>query len=154
MSDVYDRGMAYLEDHPDELWLAWNKGSCPLEELDLEDLSVADEDGFCDATRLFMAATPSGRSDERPGDHRPCGCLTQIHSRYRHCSAAWTTELTQKIIDDDRLPSDEKELERRYRAASLVERRKLLEPFAEWQRFLDVEIRDGEQDDGDQQTEL
>jgi hypothetical protein len=75
---------------------------------------------------LFAFATPTGRDDDtNPGVY---GCLTMIR---REEAIAWTAELTDAIRADDRLPID------------LAGALPVLEVFAEWQRRLDQEIRNG-----------
>ena len=78
---------------------------------------------------LFQFATPSGGED---GD---CGCLTQI--RRGGSRTAWTQELTEAIAADSRIPS--KAIDLKYLRGDKL--RAALQPFAEWQRRLDREIR-------------
>lgn len=103
--DRYDEAVAYLTQNPDKIRGAW----------------VAPSRHVHTGGALFQTAV-----DEKIGSvvH---GCLTQIRKfpqRYR----AQTPSLTKAILDDDRLPTDEKEI--------TVDH---LPIFAEWQRRIDEE---------------
>lgn len=87
------------------------------------------------ARTLFQCATISGR----PGVE--CGCLTQIRGGPCH-RVAMKPELADEIRDDDRLPTSVCDLRLAISACkSPDEIRAVLQPFAEWQRRLDREIR-------------
>ncbi len=79
-----------------------------------------------DAHCLFQFTGPNGS----------CGCLTQIRNERMRGP---TPELTEEIRADDRIPVSVNAL------ADLRddELRAALQPFAEWQRRLDREIRQG-----------
>jgi hypothetical protein len=83
---------------------------------------------------LFDFCTPSGRS--KPMGKLIYGCLTMIR-RQPGKYIAWTDYLTREIVTDDRIPKLIDEL------CDLRgdELRAALQPFAEWQRRLDREIR-------------
>lgn len=83
---------------------------------------------------LFIMATPSGECEEAPSG-MSCGCLTQI--RRGDWAHAWTSELTEAIRADERIPAIPDDLFD-LRGDEL---RTALQPFAEWQRRLDREIR-------------
>lgn len=78
------------------------------------------------------------RDDSYPQleDWQSCGCLTMIRSNPKRYVAA-TPALTLEISLDSRLPREIEEL-RDLRGDNL---RAALQPFAEWQRRLDKEIR-------------
>jgi len=144
MSDIYDQGIDYLVENPDEAFRAWDYGCVSRDDL-IGKIAAgrtpapADVDGFYAATRLFQAMSIDGHACNRPLDGRTCGCLTQIRDRgYR---VAWTEALTSEILADGRLPvggvgaCD-------FVGASRTGRRAMLLPFAEWQRRFDVEVRE------------
>ena len=84
---------------------------------------------------LFQHATVSG-SHEEYGHSGFCGCLTQIRQAPFERFAA-TEDLSDEIAADERIPKDIRTLQDR-RGDEL---RAALQPFAEWQRRLDKEIR-------------
>jgi len=114
--DKYDEAIEWLVEHPDELWPMWSGPSggdagCLFE--------------FCSA-EPDMSVVPNGEM---------CGCLVMI--RESDTYSAWTPELTDEIRADDRLPRSFTDL-KGLRGDAL---RAALQPFAEWQRRLDKEIR-------------
>ena len=112
MADKYDEAIAYLTEHPEEIRSAWysvHDGSTPHMRL---------------AHCLFQHCTPSGNL-QSIGDC-PVGCLTIVRSG---SAPAWTNQLTESIMLDDRLPDNEIDI--------CVEH---LPVFAEWQRRLDKEL--------------
>lgn len=112
MSDRYDRAIAYLTEHPDEIQDAW---CVPTYHCNAELRQAHD---------LFLYATPSGNREERDG--LECGCLSLIRSEV---GVAWTDALTEAIRADARIPIDE-------RKVTVQD----LPVFAEWQRKLDREL--------------
>lgn len=66
------------------------------------------------------------------------GCLTMIR---KGRALAPTPELSVAIRADERIPKDASELSARFYGATPAERRELLQPFAEWRRKIDQEIR-------------
>lgn len=98
---------------------------------------------FCDNNEnpkscLFQYVTPTGKPGWNP-THQECGCLTQIRNADKGDSSdadrlvAWTEELTERIVNDQRIVKRPGEI--RTRAD--------LEVFAEYQRELDRTIRSG-----------
>lgn len=81
MSDIYDKAVKFLTEHPEEIYDAWAR--------------VEDHVAGC----LF------GAVDKDPLNYKPrgaCGCLTQVKSgRIRACNS----ELTNRIRSDDRIPN-------------------------------------------------
>lgn len=83
---------------------------------------------------LFVYADPGiHESVSRP--HGVCGCLTMIRNP-ANPHVAWTPELTAEIRADARIQPIESIVALRGDAL-----RAALQPFAEWQRRLDKEIR-------------
>jgi hypothetical protein len=123
VSDKYDDAIEWLVAHADGE--NPDKGICYEAWID-----AATHTAGC----LFDFCTPSGRGGER-GSFR-LGCLTMIRNR-PEMYIAWTDDLTREIVTDDRIPKLIDEL------CDLrgEELRAALQPFAEWQRRLDREIR-------------
>ena len=115
MPDKYDEAIEYLVEWPEDLDEAWG----------LPDEAPG---GF-----LFQFCEPDGNDDGK------IGCLTMVH---RGFSEAFTSELTAAIRADNRLHCDIDEL---YTALLSTDspdaRRAILQPYAEWQRRMDREIR-------------
>ncbi len=96
---------------------------------------------------LFQTASPHGEKT-RP-DGKRCVCLTLIRGcNLEICEAmgiqglhAWTDALTREIAADERIPRFASSLWAEWDGMSVADRVAALEPFAEWQRRLDVEIR-------------
>lgn len=86
---------------------------------------------------LFQHASVTGEWEDY-FTHRGCycGCLTQIRSSSRQYVGA-TPAITAAIRDDKQIPCDINEL----KDLRDEELRAALQPFAEWQRRLDREIR-------------
>lgn len=131
MRDKYDDAIDYLVSYPENTYEVWKDVS-----------QEATPDVWARAHCLFQHATPSGRFEF----HGPsaCGCLTQIRSgggNFTGPFVAWTPKLTQEIRADEAIFGSIDDLQKAMTAATRDERRKLLEPFAEWQRRLDLEIR-------------
>jgi len=125
VTDKYDDAIEWLVEHADErftgcsaVFAAW---SYP---------DAGDPYGLTAAHVLFQAANASGYA--APGDR--CGCITQIREGRNE---ATTADLTAAIRADARLPSRIRDIEK-LRGDEL---RAALQPFAEWQRRLDREIR-------------
>lgn len=76
---------------------------------------------------LFQFCCPPEEHGDNPQGYA-VGCLTMIKNS--SCYHAWTEELTQRIRNDPRLPSDRHEI-------TLDQ----LPVFAEWQREMDATIR-------------
>jgi len=117
--DRYDRAVAHLTKHPEEIAEAW--------------ANPDEEKGGC----LFAFVTPDGGGVLR-GDGRACGCLVQIRagpnscpsgtgSNHNNSSVAWWPAVTHDIRNDIRLP----------RCSSNIEVAHL-HLFARWQRRLDI----------------
>ena len=120
--DKYDDAIEYLVEYPDETMDAW-----------------ADVIGHKSGV-LFRYCTPDGVGQFgcRP-DGRVCGCLTQVKQR---TSVAWTPKITAEIRRDKRIhPSPEKLQAALLATKSIKKRRAILQPYAEWQRRMDAEIR-------------
>lgn len=115
--DKYDEAIACLRDNPNEIMDAWNH---PLEHY---------------AGCLFQYCTPSGGYVVTDGIHfaSRCGCPVQVKGGSR----AWTSELTDKIRNDPRIPYD---------AIAITADLSCLEAFAEIQREMDRTIRIKEED--------
>lgn len=100
-----------------------------------EQWSINDE-GTDAGSPLFSYCTPHRGPDDNPDGHR-CGCLTQIRDQdngsEERVYSAWTDELTERIIADERLPKHPWE----------ITSREQLEVFAEYQREMDQTIRAG-----------
>lgn len=108
MKDKYDIAIEYLTEHPEEIYATWSTPS--------------GSPHGC----LFQMVTPSGNYQTPEWNSDQCGCLTQVkYTSY----PAWTSELTDEIRDDERIPS--------LRNITVAD----LPVFAEWQRRLDREIR-------------
>lgn len=108
--DKYSEAVAYLTEHEDRIESTWfephlHRGGC-----------------------LFTFCTPDGTRQPRP-DHRMCGCLTMIRGEWALENHAWTDELTEAILTDERLPKSGYDI-----------RPEHLPVFAEWQRRLDKEL--------------
>jgi hypothetical protein len=110
--DKYDRAIAYLKKHPDEMYDAWRTSLT----------NVKEHPAHC----LFQHVTPTGRSGV-VYDHCMAGCLTQI--RRRGIFVAATPALTEEIRNDERLPESHRDITIR-----------MLPRFAWWQRRLDKEL--------------
>ena len=94
-----------------------------------------------EAGPLFRFATPTGEYCKR-SDGKYCGCLTSIRRTVGTLGrVAWTAELTRQIGADERIPPGIYELTGRWATMTRDERAEILQPFAEWQRRLDKEIR-------------
>lgn len=109
MPDMYDKAIAYLKEHPDEIKQAWN---APW---------------IFEGGPLFAYCTPDGRRDhDRNGT--TCGCLTQIRSggRVPRCVKG-SQKLTKLIQLDEQIPDSPNRV--------TVDH---LERFAYWQRRLDA----------------
>ena len=96
---------------------------------------------------LFKTAGPGEYNLERP-DTKCCGCLTQIRMSAFTCAKnpedrywAWTDELTEQIVADESIPASIELLCKQWGPMSRAERIGVLQPFAKWQRRLDVEVR-------------
>jgi hypothetical protein len=86
--DKYDRAIAYLRQHPDEIVQAW--------------LLSRSHPGGC----LFSFVS----HDRQPlGSHGPCGCPVMIRNPI-YKSVAETEHLTAAIRADDRIPMVEKDI--------------------------------------------
>lgn len=118
LSDRYQEAVNYLTRFPRQIvanWRAWNTepAGCLFAPV-VPDLSTAYDGTFV------------GRSVNPHGDH--CGCLTQIRSSPN--VFAWTSDLTERIRADARIPI----------APHLV-KVEHLPVFAQWQRVIDAELR-------------
>ena len=111
--DKYDEAIAYLTEHPEEIYRAWH--TC----------------GTHPHGCLFEFCSPDGSNNKR-ADGEKCGCLTMVRGLSKIGGVAWTDALTEEIRTDERLPKSGSEI--------TVEH---LPVFAEWQRRLDREIRGG-----------
>lgn len=119
--DKYDRAIAYLTEHPEQIRDAWS--------------GAYEHPGGS----LFRFAGPSAYLDCPDWTKQICGCLTQISktadwlpddpNKY----VAWTPELTEAIAADERIPKRPEHI-----------RVEHLPVFAEWQRKLDRELNRGE----------
>lgn len=104
--DRYDEAVAYLTEHPDKIQATW---ASPFLHVHT-------------GGALFQTAADTKR------DTAICyGCLTQIR-QLPHFYRSQTPNLTKAILDDDRLPTNEKEITVAH-----------LPIFAEWQRKIDEE---------------
>lgn len=101
---------------------------------------IAVEDHWTMATNLFQFCRPSISSSSRNPQGIYCGCLTMVREG---TGAAWTPELTEEIRDDYRIHKGNGKLKRAVRGANGDQQkiRDILQPYAEWQRRLDREIR-------------
>lgn len=81
--DEYDRAIAYLTAHPDEIPDAWFVPE------------PGDDSSTAKSHCLFRYASEDGTGSSR------CGCLTQIRLGTK---LACTDDLTERIRNDDRLP--------------------------------------------------
>jgi len=125
MSDKYDQAIDWLVEHADDTPTSGD--DCMIDEAWSDPLEHV-------AGCLFQFCNPTGGNDEELPGGEMCGCLTMIRGG---CGSAWTPELTREIEADLRLPDGLGEF-------SLLrgdELRAALQPFAEWQRRLDREIR-------------
>lgn len=77
--------------------------------------------------RLFYYVMPNVQGTPWRNDGKACGCLSMICGNDYH---AWTDELTEEIRGDDRIPKTGSDV-----------RVEHLPVFAEWQRRLDLELR-------------
>lgn len=124
--DKYDEAIEWLVEHADDetgirdnvIQLAWDL-----------------DDEFPMALCLFQICSPSGLGSSTP-QGKICGCLTQVR-RTENTLDAWTPELTEAIRADERIPGRIEEISK----LRDDELRAALQPFAEWQRRLDREIR-------------
>ena len=105
--DKYDYAMEHLEDHPDAVGPAWGR---PHDEIEYGG-------EIFDVGCLFSYCTPTSRPTGS------CGCLTQVK---RGGTEAWTSEITEGIRADTRIPLDEDSIDPRD-----------TEWAAEWQRYFD-----------------
>jgi hypothetical protein len=122
-----------------------------MSELDKYDLEIerlinlpgsSTEAAWLDGALLFQFASPSGDVGQCPNGQK-CGCLTMIRNAANSASkfAAWTHSLTMEIASDERIPLSVTNLIDGWSVLSPDQRRDKLQPFAEWQRRLDKEIR-------------
>lgn len=112
-------------------------------EREIERLSHVDFDTLMDSWAmppgpLFQICGPDGMDRKQPGG-RFCGCLTEVKSEIRQ---AFTQELAALIRSDKRIPPN---LATFYSAGwdkmPPAERRVLLRPFGQWQRYIDKHYR-------------
>lgn len=98
--------------------------------------STADvlDESWGDIEPLFQMATKNGQ----PDPCSRCGCLTMIRGG---SYTATTKELTAAIRADVRIPRWVDQLCEGWDSLSAEQRIEKLQPFAYWQRRLDVEIR-------------
>lgn len=124
--DKYDEAIDWLVEHADDT-------QCEEGRIIAAWGAPGEEPGGC----LFEYATPTNADGFRHLPHGDCGCLTLIRRLHGPQYVAWTPQLTAEIRADDRLPRDIDDI------ADLRgdELRAALQPFAEWQRRLDREIR-------------
>lgn len=116
--DKYDEAIEVLVKEPSQTASAW---SMPL---------------FDAGGDLFHYCSPN--KDFRWNGYW-CGCLTQVHSRQESASSS---DLTERIVADSRLHNRPEEIIDALRATEdLDERRRILAPYAEWQREMDATIR-------------
>jgi hypothetical protein len=113
-----------------------DKYDVAIEELIQDPFSLFDE--WCNAACLFDFASPDPDATLRRPDGAICGCLTQVCSGE---SVAWTDALTIEIRQDARIPEDVDAFASEFPGMSEDEQHSALQPFAEWQRRLNVEIR-------------
>lgn len=107
--DIYDRAVAFLTSHPEQIADAWDRPFCHP------------------AGILFQVASPSGNyqvANDRIGH---CGEICEIVSGQ---AVAFTDEMTEIIREDERIPQIGEEF-----PDIKVES---LEAFAEWQRVFDM----------------
>jgi hypothetical protein len=124
--DVYDQEIARLVDATgEELEYLWD---CPTDDSD-DIPSVA-------RSVLFQFCTPTGRQYFH---EQNCGCLIQV--RWNEGMVAATPSLTRAIRADNRIPEDIEAISNDWDSLPVKARIALLQPFAEWQRRLDIEIR-------------
>lgn len=111
--DKYDEAIEYLVARPEETGNAWIRGA----------LGVG----------LFGFCTPDGRI------HPGCGCLTMVKSGPE---VAFTSSLTDAIRADNRIHEEISDLTKALLSTDSPDaRRAILQPYAEWQRRMDREIR-------------
>lgn len=124
--DKYDEAIEWLVEHADD------ETGCRYNVIQWAwDL----DDEFPIAHCLFQLCTPGGLSSPNP-QGKVCGCLTQVR-RSENTLDAWTPELTAAIRADERIPGSIEGISK----LRDDELRAALQPFAEWQRKLDREIR-------------
>jgi hypothetical protein len=107
--DIYDRAVAFLTSHPDQIFAAW------------------DDPMGHPAGILFQVASPTGNyqlAEDRIGQ---CGELCEIVSGQ---AVSFTDEMTEIIREDERIPLIENEVPK----IGI----QVLEAFAEWQRLFDI----------------
>ncbi len=113
--DKYDRAIAILKEHPDQIMKAWNFPGSPTTPH-----PEAEETGC-----LFMYAGDENHPTFKYDTHSfNCGCLTQV--RDLHNYVAQNPTLTKAIRADKRLPKSSSDITVKH-----------LKVFAEWQRKLD-----------------
>lgn len=114
MSDKYQKAVAYLTEHPEEIYDAWMSGG------GLHPIHPA----AC----LFKMVSNTGES-VRLESGKECGCLTMIKNGGY---VAETPELTVAIRADERIPYTQREIKPEH-----------LPVFAEWQARIDKELGRG-----------
>lgn len=107
--DIYDRAVAFLTAHPEQIIEAWDD---PLGHP---------------AGILFQVASPSGNYQMADDRINRCGDICEIVSGQ---AVAFTDEMTEIIREDERIPLLEGDTPK-----ITVE---TLEAFAEWQRVFDM----------------
>jgi hypothetical protein len=125
--DKYDQAIEWLVEHADD--------ETALPGCNVIDLAWDLDDAYQTGQCLFQICSPSGFAVNTP-QGMPCGCLTQV-VRKENTLDAWTPKLTEAIRADQRIPGSIRDISR-LRGDEL---RTALQPFAEWQRRLDKEIR-------------
>lgn len=148
--DKYDKGIAFLreihEEYGEEVFedvvqQIWNAPTAPDEE-EINDIlgwpdSEVDYEDVKAAGSLFTYVTPTGHIVDNHDRGVSCGCLTQIrdggvaynrHVAFRYDGMDF--DLTEEIQEDERIPVHPREITL-----------ESLPVFAEWQRRLDIEIR-------------
>lgn len=126
--DIYDQEIDTLMEGPIEL-LGQRCGEAWVSRSFKDDSPGCSVFDSKPAMRLFYYCTPTGSMQYRNQYLSCCGCLTQVKGN--PYSWAWTDELTDEIRRDPLIPASPKH----------IKTREQLERFAYWQRRLDREIR-------------
>lgn len=112
MGDKYDKAIAYLTEHPEEIFNAWSING------------TADDPREHPAHCLFQRTDGNDYDDD---SH--CGCLTEVKAMCDKRPRAPTYALTIAIRNDTRIPTDVEQI-------TVAD----LPVFAEWQRRIDKEL--------------
>ena len=88
---------------------------------------------------IFQIISPKGSTGLASGEHRRCGCLTEIRSGER---LACNPKLTAAIRADETIPASIFELKARWSGMTVADRRDVLAPFRLWQMKVDAQVRE------------